>query len=61
MQLLEVVFSYRKHGIRIWKLKQEACDKECLVRSVKLETSVMVWGCVTEQPGRLSITSTKVK
>lgn len=53
--------SHGNQGIRVWRLKHEAYKKECLKRSVKFATSVMVWGCMTaEGPGRLCIVSTTV-
>ena len=53
--------SHGHQGIRVWRLKQEAYIKECLKRSVKFASSVLVWGCMTaEGPGRLCIVSTTV-
>lgn len=53
--------SYGNQGIRVWRMKQEAFDKECLKRSVKFAACVMVWGCMSaEGPGKLCIVYEKV-
>ena len=50
--------SYGNQGFRVWRMKQEAFDKECLELSVKFTASVMVWGCMTAKgPGNCDHTS----
>lgn len=53
--------SHGHQGIRVWRCKEEAFKRECLKRSVKLNTSVMIWGCMSaEGLGKLCILTGRV-
>jgi len=58
----EIMFCvlYGNQGIRVWRMKQEAFDKEWLKHSVKFAASViLVWGCMSADGPRKLCISTK--
>ena len=47
--------------VRVWRLKGKDFEKSCIWRSVKFETSVMIWGFMSNsRKGRLCILKQRV-
>lgn len=53
---------HHNQGFRIWRIKQNAFDKECMKRLVKLVTNIMVLACLTlNAPGKPFINFERIK